>query len=563
MKFYTKLLGFFCAFFMLTHTVNATVTITKDNETSIVIIEQTSAREIGYALQNNTLSNEERNMITSANGFVLSGPFANDPDLMQLAQKNNSIKILDMGDCNISPNNLMIPTEWKNTLEEFVIPTRNSFNKLPENFLYGFQKIKTIEIPENIKTIEAGALGNMTIHEITIPATLDRIKSQAFKETIILKDVYVESRNTICEMNAFDFNTLVGQTDLNSFYQHAATLHYPEADYEYFVGSWKEGKTIRQDNLNGFKDGFYLNGKKVGPNNGWQQFAMSDNAEPFAIVNNIIRTYSDNYEHDFLPTGDKYEIRVYRVIGYNSNNNVMVQRIYGSWWFNNNGNLINYNCAPANTGVILRAITKGTNYLHYFAKTNNYITTYPWKWNGNPNGYIPTQNNLLEKSVTPIPVAPVWRNETTNQIEFRNFGMKNGRWIRLTNSTSKANRAYLKMPASVFTNNNEGPGEGPGIESLAKTFNMGITITSNDDEDDSPEYIGIEFPEDEPTYEDGFQSEALFLVVNPYGNNGGIATNVSNVINKQDSNYYTLQGIRVKNPSKGVYIKNGKKVIVK
>ena len=30
-----------------------------------------------------------------------------------------------------------------------------------------------------------------------------------------------------------------------------------------------------------------------------------------------------------------------------------------------------------------------------------------------------------------------------------------------------------------------------------------------------------------------------------------------------DDNYYTLQGIRVKNPSKGVYIKNGKKVIVK
>lgn len=536
---------------------NATITITKNSD-NIVVIEQTSAREIGYALQNNTLSTEERNMITSAEGFILSGPFANDPDLMQLAQKNGSITVLDMGDCDISPNNLMIPSTWKNTLTEFVVPTHNGFNKLPENFLYGFQEIKTIEIPENIKTIEAGALGNMTIHEIIIPATLDRIKSQAFKETIILKDVYVESSHTICEMNAFDFNTLVGQTDLNSFYQHAATLHYPEEDYEYFVGSWKEGKTIRQDNLNGFKDGFYLNGRKVGPNNGWQQFAMSDNAEPFAIVNNIIRTYSDSYEHDELPTGNNYEIRVYRVIGYNSNGNVMVQRIYGSW----RSGLTFNNCVPANTGVILRAITKGTNYLHYFAKTNNYITEYPWKWNGNPNGFIPTQNNLLEKSVTPIPVAPVWRNETTNEIEFRNFGMNKGRWIRLTHSTSKANRAYLKMPASVFTNNNEGPGEGPGIENLAKAFTIGVMTTSNN-EDDGPQYVGIDFPleEDEQLYEDGYQSEAIFLVINP--NNSGIATNVSSVINKQDSNYYTLQGIRVKNPSKGVYIKNGRKVILK
>ena len=93
-----KVLLFF-ALFMLAHTVGATITITKDAETGIVIIEQTSAKEIGYALQNNTLSAEERNMVTSANGFVLSGPFANDPDLMQLAQKNNSITVLDMGDC--------------------------------------------------------------------------------------------------------------------------------------------------------------------------------------------------------------------------------------------------------------------------------------------------------------------------------------------------------------------------------------------------------------------------------------------------------------------------------
>lgn len=35
-----------------------------------------------------------------------------------------------------------------------------------------------------------------------------------------------------------------------------------------------------------------------------------------------------------------------------------------------------------------------------------------------------------------------------------------------------------------------------------------------------------------------------------------------NVI-KQDNNYYTLQGIRIKNLVKGIYIKNGKKVIVK
>jgi hypothetical protein len=62
-----KVLLFF-ALLMLTHTAGATITISNDATTDIVTIEQTSAKEIGYALQNNTLSTEERNMITSANG---------------------------------------------------------------------------------------------------------------------------------------------------------------------------------------------------------------------------------------------------------------------------------------------------------------------------------------------------------------------------------------------------------------------------------------------------------------------------------------------------------------
>ena len=549
--------------------VNATLTITKNSD-NIVVIEQTSEREIGYALQNNTLSAEERNMITSASGFVLNGPFTNDPDLMQLAQKNSSITILDMGDCIISPTDRMIPTVWQSTLEEIIIPTHNSFNKLPRNFLDGFTKIKTITIPANIKTIENMALANMTISEITIPATLDRIKEGAFAQTIVLHDVYVESRNTICEMNAFDFETLVGQTNVEHLYTYAAKLHYPDTpeDYEYFVGSWKEGRTISQDNLNGFKDGLYGKNEygfwvKLGPNNGWQQFALADNAEPFVMVKDDVRTYSDNIEHDYLPTGNEYEIRVYRATGYNKDGNIILQRIYGSWGFNNKGNLINYNCILANTGVIIKVHIKdnGKNYIHYFANTNNHITQYPWKWGGNNNAY---GNNFLEVSITPTEVHPVWPWPKTANPKYRNFALvkDNGqyKWSRLTSSTMRANRAYLKLPTTVFTNNNEGPGDGPGNNTnLAKVFNMFSTTTSQ--EEDGPDSIGLIFP-DEDDYETDYQLDIYTLVTNPFGN-GGITTNVNNVVKREDNNYYTLQGIRVKNPSKGIYIKNGRKVILK
>lgn len=549
------------------------ITITKDSETNIVTIEQTSAREIGLALQNNTLSTTERNMITSASGFVLSGPFNNDPDLMQLSQKNTSITLLDMGDCNISPNNLMIPAVWKNTLTEIVIPEHSEFNRLPQNFLYGFQKITTLVIPANVKTIENGALGNMTIHEITIPATLDRIKEGAFKETIVLHDVYVESRNTICEMNAFDFETLVGQTSIENIYTYAAKLHYPDTpeDYEYFVGSWKEGRTISQDNLNGFKDGlwewngFYV--EYVGPWNGWQQFALSDNSEPFPMINNVVRTYSDSYEHDNLPTGSRYEIRVYRVTGYSSKTNkTIMQRIRNFW---------NQNTIPANTGVVLWVITNGSSYLHYFAKTNNNITQYPWKWGGNNNA---NGNNLLETSIEPTDVHPVWPWPKTT-VEYRNFGLsKSGNkyiWVRLTSSTMRANRAYLKLTASLFPNNDEGSEEGPGDNTInnAKAFGMfGSTTTNlNEDEEAIKNDVnmgtpGMEIIDDNP-FDESYQNIERVLyadpndVIIPY--NGGIATNIDNTINKQDNNYYTLQGIMIKNPSKGVYIKNGKKVIVK
>jgi hypothetical protein len=37
----------------------------------------------------------------------------------------------------------------------------------------------------------------------------------------------------------------------------------------------------------------------------------------------------------------------------------------------------------------------------------------------------------------------------------------------------------------------------------------------------------------------------------------------SSIFNVQSDPYYTLQGQRVVNPGKGLYIKNGKKVIVK
>lgn len=558
----------------------ATITITKDDETGIVTIQQNSAGEIGIALREphmHYISDADYAKVTSASGFVLIGPFQNDPDLMQLAQKNASISSLDLADCVISPNNLMIPGVWKESLSSIDLPTDAGFNTLPQNFLYGFSLITDIDIPANVKTIQNGALGNTGLTEITIPATVTDIYEGAFKETTSLRDVYAESSSTVCHMNAFDFNSLVGQTDIANFYTYAAKLHYPNTpeDYEYFVGAWKEGRTIDNGSLNGFKDGIYeyIPGQgtvKVGPNNGWQQFALSDNSEPMPMINNDVRTYSDNVEHDGLPTGNKYEIRVYRPVGYNKNGQTTLRRVRSH---DNKTNAV-----PANTGVILKVLIKenGKSYLTYFENTNNNLPIYTWNWTGTNDH---NDNNLLETSVEPTEVHPVWPWPSSgSSVMYRNFGLtkKSGsyRWSRLTNSTMRENRAYLKMPASVFTNNNEGENEGPGIggdiNAPAKEVTpwgdegaMNAAANASGEEDDV-QYIDLVFPDDDEEESD-YQSPMHFLYANPEDCvPDGIVTKIEQADTKvYDEYYYNLQGVRVHPQSKGIYIYKGKKVVLK
>ncbi len=68
------------------------------------------------------------------------------------------------------------------------------------------------------------------------------------------------------------------------------------------------------------------------------------------------------------------------------------------------------------------------------------------------------------------------------------------------------------------------------------------------------------------------QGNAKFMAVTFYGepeiidNGDGTATMIvpSSMIQKEESGvYYNLQGVKVANPTKGIYIKNGKKIVLK
>lgn len=108
-------------------------------------------------------------------------------------------------------------------------------------------------------------------------------------------------------------------------------------------------------------------------------------------------------------------------------------------------------------------------------------------------------------------------------------------FFRLTpNGRSGANKAYLRMPASE-----EVEGGKFGFIDYNSQF-----IGPKDEDDASLAKMMIVFDDEEM---------------------GGVTEikNVETVKTHHDNAYYTLQGIKVLNPTKGIYIHNGKKIVIK
>lgn len=126
-------------------------------------------------------------------------------------------------------------------------------------------------------------------------------------------------------------------------------------------------------------------------------------------------------------------------------------------------------------------------------------------------------------------------------------------WKRLQPSRMKANRAFAQIPASRFDNFNE---------SEAMEQFPGFTI--EDIADDNPTV------DSEGTQTSNNSNLMLISIFDDETAGGAVADgikdvkSVDNTLGKSESNaWYTLQGVRVSNLTKGIYIHNGKKVVIK
>ena len=265
----------------------------------------------------------------------------------------------------------------------------------------------------------------------------------------------------------------------------------------------------------------------------------------------FIRTYSNNVAMNVVSKN----VKVYEAYSYENAQDET--NIYSPGTLH----LRQLNYIPANVGVVLIGTVPASNELSDGDKldftlrkrtedevTANDPTQYVNVWTKEYTGQ--SWNNFLTPTVE--------ANNSLGNIEkegetvtYRYYGLGNYHntnyykehkvgddyigFFRLTpKGRSGANKAYLRMPASK-----EVEGGAFGYISYNSQF-----IGPKDENDASLAKMRIVFDDEEV---------------------GGVTEikNVETVKTHHDNAYYTLQGIKVLNPTKGIYIHNGKKIVIK
>lgn len=275
---------------------------------------------------------------------------------------------------------------------------------------------------------------------------------------------------------------------------------------------------------------------------------------PFTrCVGKFIRTYSNNVA--MAPVNDN--VKVYEAYRYGKPENAKDPQSQGTVY------LRQLNYIPANMGVVLvgKQPAEGTfsdgdklNYSLREAPAEMLVDNYTAVWTKADDYVIDEWNNYLKPTVTAIDKLGNADTDADGKILHRFFGLANFHstnyykenhtgedyigFFRLTqNGRSGANKAYLSIPANTTVDGGVGA-----------TFGY---------IDFNGQFLGNETDQNN-------QSLAKMAIVFDDEDDGGSTTTVTEVKpNSTDGNasFYTLQGVKVSRPVKGVYIYNGKKFI--
>lgn len=279
---------------------------------------------------------------------------------------------------------------------------------------------------------------------------------------------------------------------------------------------------------------------------------------PFTYcVGKFIRTYSNNVA--MVPVNDN--VKVYEAYKYEKTENAKDPQSQGTVY------LRQLKYIPANMGVVLVGkqpaegtfkdgdkldfslmeapadmLVEGDNYKAVWTKANDYVND---EW-----------NNYLQPTVMAIDKLGNADTDADGKILHRFFGLANFHstkyykenqtgddyigFFRLTqDGQSGANKAYLSIPANTVVDG------GVGAKFGYIDFNGQFLGNETDDDPNNPSLAKMAIVFDD---EDDGGSTTTVTEVKPNSKDG-------------DASFYTLQGVKMSRPVKGVYIHNGKKFI--
>lgn len=486
----------------------------------------------------------------------------------------------------------------------------------------GCEKITVISIPGTVKQIEENAFIDCKgVNKVIFNDAVDengncivdmKIGKLAFRQDNQIWDVFINTEGTIeCENLAFDLETTVGQSNPDA---PMATLHYPESKLEDYVNlnhvltydiaaSPGAFQAWLVEHLTKAAEG------AAGAGNGWFEFvntgAKGKVPDP-VYPDKFLMTYSfyaevkpfieyDNEEDveantiaQLLPNG----VRAYII-------NDKPEKVTINAGTPNEKTLFKLHLQrvmiiPPNTGVILYGETNSRNEngqptLALTAVGYHGLPLARDYWDQEPSylkNYLVGTANSEDKS---IPVAPFETDENDkDKVTFRNFGLgrfdktdsgkeyikNNGEpasnyvgFFRLKDSNVASRKAYLRFAADEYDDPNGGEAIVLKDNDYYKTYDDdgGLTV----DEQIKYNKWGIAIWDTDWGKRDIVSNvDDVFVkfVGEPIFNEENDEATMIFEIEKVDNahSYYTLQGLRVDNPTKsGIYIKNGKKVYVK
>ncbi len=495
----------------------------------------------------------------------LVGTFTDwSPDFQNGGDTKKNFTLIDFSDADISNLKGWTIKEFDN-LTEIKWPTSGTYY-LSNGACQRNKNLSDMEFGPNCRGIEAQAFaGCPNIKHVVFHEGMGTIYSQAFVNAKHIETVQIILYDTqsyiVCEKNAFDFDNYDSQTDVSgmstSFLIVGKDRNKVQATgtkLEYYCGNPIFVNPQDQASLITYRDN---------ATNGWQQFISSSGSSTFTEDDIPLSTFSIDRKMTFPAYEDgngKCKLSVFAVQilkdGENSSRVSLVQLNYH-----------NSVTIPANTGVLIYSPTP-YRFTEWCDETQAVAENIR-------SELIPLCNASFDNKVLIKP------EEIIDGKEYRSFLLSpasktihGDRWLKEDNKNqlddyisffrslnikviSPQKKAYLKLPKETC----------PSREILRIGYDLKgkIDAYQNAPGQGKKENDDVDYSTDA---HDALGKKYLYIDLDFLLADDAAVTDI-NALNdkvKEDNNniYYTLSGVKTTNPKHGgIYIHNGKKIVVK